>query len=174
MDRGDSALEIWRQKLRYLQEQEAIASEPAQKFQLKIQIQEAKQKIAELESQKTSRPEKVKGRRKPEDHQKLEWRWFILGCVLLFFAVTLVIWGFSLRVLTEDQRRLLVWALPLASGFSVGAFAGSIYTKSRNWISEISITASGGFAVWFINLLFSISRKQSNKRRASQSYANSQ
>ena len=27
--------------------------------------------------------------------QNLEWRWFILGCVLLLFGVALVIWGFS-------------------------------------------------------------------------------
>jgi hypothetical protein len=102
MDGEGSALEIWRQRLRYLQEQEAIASEPAQKFQLKIQIQEAKQKVAELESD--LKPEAVRPRREPEDPKKLERRWFILGCVPLLFAVTLVIWGVSLRFLTEDQR----------------------------------------------------------------------
>ncbi len=66
--------------------------------------------------------------------QNLEWRWFILGCVLLLFGVALVIWGFSLRILTPDQQRLLVWALPLASGFSASAFAGSLSAQADNWI----------------------------------------
>jgi hypothetical protein len=84
----------------------------------------------------------------------LESRWFILGCILLLFALAFVIWGFSLGTLTWDQQRLLVWALPLASGFSAAAFAGSIYTQARDWIPGIAITATGGFAVWFITFFF--------------------
>jgi hypothetical protein len=86
--------------------------------------------------------------------QHLEWRWFILGCVLLLFAIALVLWGFSLAKLTWDQQRLLVWALPLASGFSAAAFAGSIYTQAQNWIPGIAITVTGGFAVWLITFFF--------------------
>jgi hypothetical protein len=44
-----AAIEIWTQKLAHFQQQEAIASDPAQKFQLKMQIQECEQKIRELE-----------------------------------------------------------------------------------------------------------------------------
>ncbi len=43
------ALETWRRKLAYLQQQEAVAADPAQKFGLAEQIAEAKAKIAELQ-----------------------------------------------------------------------------------------------------------------------------
>ncbi|MEM9151898.1 MAG: COR domain-containing protein, partial [Cyanobacteria bacterium P01_F01_bin.3] len=42
--------ELWIEKLHFLQEQEAIASDAANKFNLKKQIEEAKQKITELQS----------------------------------------------------------------------------------------------------------------------------
>ena len=42
------ALVIWREKLDYLQQQEAITADAAQKFALKKQIEEAQQKIREL------------------------------------------------------------------------------------------------------------------------------
>jgi hypothetical protein len=41
-------LATWKEKLEYLQEQEAIAADPAQKFALKKQIQEAQQNIRQL------------------------------------------------------------------------------------------------------------------------------
>ena len=44
------ALEMWRQRLDYLQQQEAIVADPSQKFALTKQIEEAKAKIAELEA----------------------------------------------------------------------------------------------------------------------------
>jgi len=44
------ALKIWREKLEYLEQHYAITSSPAQKFELKYQIQEAKDKISELGS----------------------------------------------------------------------------------------------------------------------------
>jgi hypothetical protein len=46
----NEALETWRKKLEYLQHQEAIVSDPAQKFTLAEQIEEAKARIAELEA----------------------------------------------------------------------------------------------------------------------------
>ncbi len=45
---NDEAIELWKEKLAYFQQQEVIASDPAQKFQLKKQIQECQQKITEL------------------------------------------------------------------------------------------------------------------------------
>ena len=42
------ALKIWREKLNFLREQEAIAADPAQKFALKKQIEEAESKIRAL------------------------------------------------------------------------------------------------------------------------------
>jgi hypothetical protein len=51
-----SALAIWRLKLDYLRQQEAIVSDAAQKFALSQQIEEAKAKIAELVSGHGSPP----------------------------------------------------------------------------------------------------------------------
>ncbi|MEG3440082.1 toll/interleukin-1 receptor domain-containing protein [Pannus brasiliensis CCIBt3594] len=45
---NSGAIEIWRQKLGYLQQQEAIASNPAVKFELSQQIAECLRKIQEL------------------------------------------------------------------------------------------------------------------------------
>jgi hypothetical protein len=46
--RPSPALALWQQKLDYLQQQEAISANPAQRFELKYQIEEAKAKIREL------------------------------------------------------------------------------------------------------------------------------
>ncbi len=43
-----AALAIWKEKLDYLQQQEAITDDPGQKFAIGKQIEECKQKIAEL------------------------------------------------------------------------------------------------------------------------------
>ena len=43
-----TALNLWKEKAIFLREQEAIASDPVQKFSLKKQIEEAEQKIREL------------------------------------------------------------------------------------------------------------------------------
>jgi hypothetical protein len=45
---NSGTIALWQEKLEFLQQQEAIASDPAQKFALKKQIEEAKQKIQEL------------------------------------------------------------------------------------------------------------------------------
>ncbi len=45
---AQDALSIWREKLAHLERELAIASDPAQKFSLQHQIEEAKEKIAEL------------------------------------------------------------------------------------------------------------------------------
>jgi hypothetical protein len=45
---NSGACEIWRQKLAYLQQQEAIAANPAVKFELSQQIEECQRKISEL------------------------------------------------------------------------------------------------------------------------------
>ena len=53
------ALETWRQRLDYLQQQEAIGADPSQKFALTKQIEEAKAKIAELEAAAAPQPSAV-------------------------------------------------------------------------------------------------------------------
>ncbi len=44
------AMETWREKLEFLREQEAIASDAAQKFTLRKQIQAAEKMIRQLDS----------------------------------------------------------------------------------------------------------------------------
>jgi hypothetical protein len=45
---SSDALAIWKEKLDYLQQQEAISADPAHKFALKKQIEEAEDKIREM------------------------------------------------------------------------------------------------------------------------------
>ena len=49
-----SPLETWKKKLLFLQNQEALTADPGIRFQLGEQIQEAKEKIRELEAQSPS------------------------------------------------------------------------------------------------------------------------
>ena len=44
----DQALRIWCEELAYLQKQEAIASDAAQKFTIREQVEEAEAKIQQL------------------------------------------------------------------------------------------------------------------------------
>ena len=86
---------------------------------------------------------------------RLEPRFFYVGCVLLLFAVGMAMWAFSKGDLTADQRNILLWCLPLASGFGCWTFAGSLSAKAKGW-QGITISAMGGFGVWFLThfLLF--------------------
>lgn len=45
---GHGALETWKERVEFLRQQEAIVTDPSQKFALKKQIEEAEQKIREL------------------------------------------------------------------------------------------------------------------------------
>lgn len=88
----------------------------------------------------------------------MEPRFFYLGCTLLLIAVVLAFWGFSLGELTKDQRTILLWGLPLASGFGSWTFAGGISAKAKGWQGFV-ISATGGFAVWLLSFF---SSSQSN------------
>lgn len=82
------------------------------------------------------------------DH-KINWPWFILGCVLLAAALVAFFWAFSLDYLSPSRRFLLMWLLPLASGFGCGCFAGSL--KVSGPLGNLAIAATGGFAVWILS-----------------------
>ncbi len=84
----------------------------------------------------------------------IQLRWFVVGCLMLVVAIAFAGWGFWLKTLTEDQRRILLWALPLASGFAVGAFAGSMTVKARHIVPGILISATSGFGVWLLTFFF--------------------
>ena|SRR2546421_9324775 len=76
--------------------------------------------------------------------------YFGVGIFLLLVAVAMAVWGFKLGRLTPDQRQILVWALPLASGFGCGSFSGGMTAKGKGLLPGIIVTATGGFAVWLI------------------------
>src|SRR5947207_1813439 len=81
----------------------------------------------------------------------LERRFFAVGLFLLVVAVGFAIWAFAISKLGPHQRMILLWALPLASGFSAGAFVGGLTVQSKkNYIPGVFVTAAGGFAVWFL------------------------
>jgi len=86
---------------------------------------------------------------------KLDWRHFIVGCVLGVFSIGMATWGFSIGNLTKDQRFILHWLFPLTSGFAAWGFAGSFSAKTKDW-QGFAIAATGGFGVWLLSnfLLF--------------------
>jgi len=83
----------------------------------------------------------------------MEPRFFYLGCFLLLVAVGMGVWGFSKGDLTPDQRGILLWCLPLSSGFGSWTFAGGIIAKAKGWQGFV-ISATGGFAVWLLTFFF--------------------
>lgn len=78
---------------------------------------------------------------------RTHWPRFLVGVFLLLIGVGFAIWGFSKTVLSPDQRQILLWILPLASGFSASAFAGSLSVKAKGFWPGLVITATGGFGV---------------------------
>ncbi|VTS07994.1 hypothetical protein [Tuwongella immobilis] len=83
----------------------------------------------------------------------IEPPFFYLGCFLLLIAVGMGGWGFSKGDLTADQRVILLWCLPLSSGFGSWTFAGGITAKSKGWQGFV-ISATGGFVVWLLTFCF--------------------
>jgi hypothetical protein len=81
-------------------------------------------------------------------NNKTNWPAFIIGCILLAAAIAAFFWAFSLESLSPSRRFLLLWILPLASGFACLSFAGSI--KANGPIGTIAVGATGGFAVWLL------------------------
>src|SRR6185503_135469 len=58
--------------------------------------------------------------------------------------------AFDKGTLTEDQRTILLWILPLASGFMCGAFAGRISARMNKRGAGWVVAATGGFAIWLL------------------------
>jgi hypothetical protein len=94
------------------------------------------------------------GSEKFQQH-KLDTRFFVLGCCVAVAALGMAIWGFSLGDLKKDQRFILHWIFPLASGFASWCFAGSMSAKTKGW-QDFAIAATGGFGLWLLSnfLLF--------------------
>jgi uncharacterized protein (TIGR02594 family) len=83
----------------------------------------------------------------PKATNQIEWQWFIVGCLALVSALASFFWAFSFEKLSPSRRFLLLWMLPLASGFACGCFAGSIKATTKG---TLAVVATGGFAVWLI------------------------
>lgn len=84
----------------------------------------------------------------------IDFRYFVVGCILLATAIGLAIYAFEKRILTGSQIVILKWLLPLASGFCAGSFIGSFTIKSKGALPGIVATATGGFGVWFLTFIF--------------------
>src|SRR5206468_518372 len=80
--------------------------------------------------------------------QPISRPWFVVGCVLTLVAIVAFFWGFALKDLTSSQWSLLMWLLPLSSGFACGCFAGSMHAGGT--VGTLTISAVGGFAVWLL------------------------
>ncbi len=90
------------------------------------------------------------GRNMPEpNNREVSWPGFVIGCILLIAALIAFFWAFWLGHLSPDQRSLLMWLLPLASGFGCGAFAGSLRVSGP--VGSLAVAATGGFAVWLLS-----------------------
>jgi hypothetical protein len=87
----------------------------------------------------------------PNPPQSVSWPFFIVGILMMLFAFDMANKGFQAGHLTADQRFILLWILPLASGFMCGAFAGKISTATNSPWAGWAITATGGFAVWILS-----------------------
>jgi hypothetical protein len=81
--------------------------------------------------------------------KQVNWPWFIIGCIFLLAALVAFFWGFSFEYLSPSRRFLLMWLLPLASGFGCGCFAGSLNLSGP--IGSLAVAATGGFAVWLLS-----------------------
>ena len=96
-------------------------------------------------------------RKKADGEQVLATRFFVVGCVVLGFAMLIAGVGFFLGDLSSDQRIVICWACSLAAGFSAGSFAGSAYmsyqTKSST-AGKVLVVTTSGFAVWLITFYF--------------------
>ena len=84
---------------------------------------------------------------------KMNYRWFSFGVLMFLIAIGFGIWGFKLGKLTDDQRKILVFILPLASGFACGAFKGAINVQTSGWKDQLAVAATGGFAVWLVTTI---------------------
>jgi hypothetical protein len=86
--------------------------------------------------------------------RSIEWRYFIVGCVLGAVTISLAIWGFALDEMKPHQFWILRWAMPLAGAFSSGSFTGALVTGGKKFWWGLAVAGTGGFAIWLLSNLF--------------------
>jgi hypothetical protein len=74
----------------------------------------------------------------------------IVGAVCSALMVGLVIVAFVRRNLTEDERFIFLWLLPIVGGIAAGAFFGEMSVVDSGW-KRLAVSATGGFAVWLLS-----------------------
>jgi hypothetical protein len=79
--------------------------------------------------------------------ESISWPFFWVGVGLTAFAFYICAKAFDVGTLTNDQRFILLWLFPLASGFLCGSFAGSISAKTKKGYAGWAVAATGGTAV---------------------------
>jgi sorbitol/mannitol transport system substrate-binding protein len=136
----EKPIDIWRQKLVEFQRQEAITAGAAGKFELKKQIEEARQKIAELESQIESAPfenDLAPGEVKPRRNLAV----FVIGGVgCCIFAMFLVI-ALPLGIFQFHNATPVVQTTPTASPESTALVQTTpIPTPESTAVATSSIT----------------------------------
>jgi hypothetical protein len=92
--------------------------------------------------------------RLPMNSNDIPKHFFRLGCVGALFTGFIAIKAFEARVLTPDQRFILLWCMPLTSAFFAGSFHGTITAISGKNTNPWAIAATGGFAVWVLSYVF--------------------
>lgn len=71
-------------------------------------------------------------------------KWFYLGCAMLLVAAVAFFVAFFTGI-DQSRKFLLLWLLPLVSGFCAGCFAGAMQLSGKK---ILGVTAAGGFAVY--------------------------
>ncbi len=108
---GPEALEIWREKLEFLLAEEPLTTESNQKFSLRRQIREAKERIRELEQvqddflsrvqavcrlrEPAATVERIRGTRRFGDYLRVTRR---SGLIIETFPIAAIEYGFSRRI----------------------------------------------------------------------------
>ena len=89
--------------------------------------------------------------KKNNDSAGISWPFFFVGLCLMDYAFYMSSKAFDAGTLTGDQRFILLWLLPLASGFLCATFAGKISAKTKKGFAGWAVAATGGFAVWILS-----------------------
>lgn len=87
---------------------------------------------------------------------------FVIGCILLAFALVLAAIAFSLDSLRDHQVDILRWGCSLASGFAAVSFSGRMAVKMTGPMTGMAISATGGFGVFVLVFFWGFPRSSAD------------